>query len=49
MLSSFVNLALFLSLQEIIPFIEKNWESLTTMARRIKLTWHNTVHKTLVS
>jgi hypothetical protein len=34
--------------QEIIPFIEKHWENMTTMPRRVKLTWHNTVHKTLV-
>lgn len=33
--------------REIIPFIEKQWENLTTMPRRIKLTWHTTVHKTL--
>lgn len=35
--------------QEIIPYIDKNWENLTTVARRVKLTWHNTVYKTLVS
>ncbi|XP_025113604.1 set1/Ash2 histone methyltransferase complex subunit ASH2-like isoform X2 [Pomacea canaliculata] len=32
---------------EIIPFIDKNWENLTTMNRRVKLTWHNTVSKTM--
>jgi len=38
-----------LLLQEIIPFIEKHWENMTTMPRRVKHTWHNTVNKTLVS
>ncbi|KAL3875354.1 hypothetical protein ACJMK2_033311 [Sinanodonta woodiana] len=32
---------------EIIPYIDKQWENLTTMARRIKLTWHTTIQKTL--
>ena len=34
--------------KDIIPYIDKHWESLTTMPRRIKLTWHNTVVKTMV-
>ncbi|XP_052070290.1 set1/Ash2 histone methyltransferase complex subunit ASH2-like isoform X1 [Mytilus californianus] len=33
--------------KDIIPYIDKQWENLTTMARRIKLTWHTTVAKTL--
>ena len=33
--------------REIIPFIEHNWEQLTTMPRRIKQTWHQTVSKTM--
>ncbi|XP_048248232.1 set1/Ash2 histone methyltransferase complex subunit ASH2-like isoform X1 [Haliotis rufescens] len=33
--------------REIIPFIDKNWESLTTVSRRTKLTWHTTVFKTM--
>ncbi|XP_076326632.1 set1/Ash2 histone methyltransferase complex subunit ASH2-like isoform X10 [Tachypleus tridentatus] len=34
--------------KEIIPFIEKHWEHMTTMARRVKQTWHTTVHKTML-
>jgi Set1/Ash2 histone methyltransferase complex subunit ASH2 len=34
--------------KEIIPFIEANWDILTTMPRRIKQTWHNTVGKTML-
>ncbi|XP_074647250.1 set1/Ash2 histone methyltransferase complex subunit ASH2-like isoform X2 [Tubulanus polymorphus] len=34
--------------REIIPFINKHWESLTSMPRRTKLTWHNTVAKTML-
>lgn len=41
------NRVMFSRDKEIIPFIEKHWENMTTMPRRIKLTWHNTVHKTL--
>jgi Set1/Ash2 histone methyltransferase complex subunit ASH2 len=33
--------------REIIPFIDANWEVLTTMPRRIKHTWHQTVVKTM--
>jgi len=33
--------------REIIPYIEKNWEMLTSMSRRVKLTWHNTISKTM--
>lgn len=29
----------------IIPYMEKNWELLTTMQRRVKVTWHGTVLK----
>ena len=36
-------------LQEIIPYIEANWESLTVAPRRIKTTWHNTIGKAMVS
>lgn len=32
---------------EIIPFIEKNWENMTTVPRRVKQTWHTTVYKTM--
>ncbi|XP_041364541.1 set1/Ash2 histone methyltransferase complex subunit ASH2-like [Gigantopelta aegis] len=31
--------------KDIIPYIDKNWEDLTTNPRRIKLTWHTTIHK----
>lgn len=31
--------------KDIIPYIEKNWELLTTMQRRVKVTWHGTVLK----
>lgn len=33
--------------KEIIPYIDKQWENLTTMPRRVKLTWHTTIAKTL--
>ncbi|ESO89813.1 hypothetical protein LOTGIDRAFT_218660 [Lottia gigantea] len=33
--------------KDIIPFIDKNWESITILSRRTKSTWHNTVLKTL--
>ncbi|XP_062574579.1 set1/Ash2 histone methyltransferase complex subunit ASH2-like, partial [Saccostrea cucullata] len=33
--------------REIIPFIDKQWENLTTQSRRTKQTWHSTVAKTL--
>ncbi|KAJ8319169.1 hypothetical protein KUTeg_004260 [Tegillarca granosa] len=33
--------------KEIIPFIDKQWENLTTMPRRVKLTWHTTISKTM--
>ncbi|XP_064632131.1 set1/Ash2 histone methyltransferase complex subunit ASH2-like [Lineus longissimus] len=35
--------------REIIPYIDRYWESLTTMPRRIKLTWHATITKTLTN
>ncbi|GBM38040.1 Set1/Ash2 histone methyltransferase complex subunit ASH2 [Araneus ventricosus] len=34
--------------KEVIPYIVENWECLTHMPRRIKQTWHNTVHKTML-
>ncbi|KFM68950.1 Set1/Ash2 histone methyltransferase complex subunit ASH2, partial [Stegodyphus mimosarum] len=34
--------------KEVIPYIVANWEYLTPMQRRIKQTWHNTVHKAMV-
>ncbi|XP_054711845.1 set1/Ash2 histone methyltransferase complex subunit ASH2-like [Uloborus diversus] len=34
--------------KEVIPYIVANWEHLTPMQRRIKQTWHNTVHKVMV-
>ncbi|CAL1287269.1 unnamed protein product [Larinioides sclopetarius] len=34
--------------KEVIPYIVENWEYLTPMQRRIKQTWHNTVHKTML-
>ncbi|XP_050052258.1 set1/Ash2 histone methyltransferase complex subunit ASH2 [Dermacentor andersoni] len=39
--------ALFSKDKEIIPFIEKNWENMTTVPRRVKQTWHTTVYKTM--
>ena len=33
--------------KEIIPFIETHWDTLTTMPRRVKNTWHTTVLKTM--
>lgn len=38
---------LFSKDKEIIPFIEKNWENMTTVPRRVKQTWHTTVYKTM--
>lgn len=29
--------------KDIIPFIEYHWESMTTMPRRVTLSWHDTV------
>ncbi|KAH0561213.1 set1/Ash2 histone methyltransferase complex subunit ASH2 isoform X1 [Cotesia glomerata] len=34
--------------RDIIPFIECNWESMTTMPRRVTQSWHGTIHKTLL-
>lgn len=34
--------------KEIIPFIEANWDILSTMPRRVKNSWHNTVHKMMM-
>lgn len=33
--------------KEIVPFFEDNWESLTNIPRRVKNSWHQTLHKTL--
>jgi len=33
---------------EIIPYIADNWEALTTMPRRTKQTWHNTIGRTML-
>lgn len=41
------NRALFSKDKEIIPFIEKNWENMTTVPRRVKQTWHTTVYKAM--
>lgn len=38
---------LFSKDKDIVPFIDKNWESLTSMPRRTKNAWHNTVLKTM--
>lgn len=38
----------FLLLQDIIPFIDKYWECLTTRQRPGKLTWPNNIVKTMV-
>ncbi|ELU02273.1 hypothetical protein CAPTEDRAFT_182172 [Capitella teleta] len=34
--------------KEIIPYVEINWESLTTTPRRVKTTWHTTITKTMI-
>jgi len=34
--------------KEIIPYVDKHWEALTTTPRRVKNTWHTTVSKTLL-
>ncbi|GAB6028371.1 transcription factor, contains a PHD finger motif [Chamberlinius hualienensis] len=34
--------------KEIIPFIDANWEGLTTFTRRVKQTWHTTIFKAMV-
>ncbi|KAJ6221961.1 hypothetical protein RDWZM_000506 [Blomia tropicalis] len=35
--------------KQILPFIDKNWEYLTTQQRRINYRWHNTVLKTMMN
>ncbi|GIX91150.1 hypothetical protein CEXT_190151 [Caerostris extrusa] len=40
--------AMFSKDKEVIPYIVTNWEFLTAMQRRIKQTWHNTVHKVMI-
>lgn len=37
-----------ISLQDIIPFIDKYWECMTTRQRPGKLTWPNNIVKTMV-
>ncbi|KAL9899009.1 set1/Ash2 histone methyltransferase complex subunit ash2 isoform 1-T1 [Glossina fuscipes fuscipes] len=34
--------------KEIIPFIEQNWESMTTMPRRVTQSWYSTVQRSLL-
>ncbi|KAK2167631.1 hypothetical protein LSH36_26g15118 [Paralvinella palmiformis] len=34
--------------KDIIPFIEANWENLTTGPRKVKQTWHTTIAKTMM-
>ncbi|XP_064601682.1 set1/Ash2 histone methyltransferase complex subunit ASH2-like [Liolophura sinensis] len=41
------NTVMFSKDKDIIPYIDKHWENLTSMPRRVKLTWHNTVLKTM--
>jgi Set1/Ash2 histone methyltransferase complex subunit ASH2 len=36
-------------LKDIIPFIDKNWEALTSAPRRVKSTWHATISRSMVS
>lgn len=38
----------FLFLQDIIPFIDKYWECMTTRQRPGKMTWPNNIVKTMV-
>ncbi|CAJ0931771.1 unnamed protein product, partial [Mesorhabditis belari] len=39
---------IFFNLEDdIIPYFEKNWENLTSMPRRVKTTWHQTLQSTL--
>ncbi|CAH1246916.1 ASH2L [Branchiostoma lanceolatum] len=33
--------------RDVVPFIDKHWEALTHMPRRVKLTWHTTITKTM--
>lgn len=43
------NEKVFFGLREaIIPYFDSNWENLTSMPRRVKNTWHNTLQKTLL-
>ncbi|XP_018013745.1 set1/Ash2 histone methyltransferase complex subunit ASH2 [Hyalella azteca] len=39
---------LFSLQKDIIPFLEQNWEALTTQARRATHSWHTTLQKTLL-
>lgn len=34
--------------REIIPYIEQNWEAMTTMPRRLTQSWYSTVQRSLV-
>ncbi|XP_067930430.1 set1/Ash2 histone methyltransferase complex subunit ASH2-like isoform X2 [Watersipora subatra] len=38
---------LFSKDKDIVPFIDKHWESLTALPRRTKTAWHNTIMKTM--
>lgn len=40
--------ALFSLQRDIIPFLEQNWEALTTAARRSTQSWHTTVSIVLI-
>lgn len=40
---------LLFTLQDIIPFIDKYWECMTTRQRPGKLTWPNNIVKTMVT
>jgi Set1/Ash2 histone methyltransferase complex subunit ASH2 len=33
---------------DIVPYFTENWENLTSMPRRVKSTWHQTLQKTLI-
>lgn len=35
--------------KELIPYLEQNWELLTSQPRRTNNSWHTNIHKTLVS
>lgn len=36
-----------LFIKDIIPFIDKNWESMTSAPRRTKSTWHTTISRSM--
>ena len=45
--ASRANLKYFHLEKDIVPYFEENWEQLTNIARRVKNSWHQTLHKTL--